>query len=100
MGPMTTQLITPKYDITEDLSVITRTQEITDEFLTECSDNRIASMNGSMGDWHQVASIPVVVVEKWLREGFDIYHAPLKDIMKKLHAEDLQAFLTTERRVI
>ncbi len=94
-----THLIGIDYTVDKLTDTIKRKQEITDEFLTECNDNRIESMNRPMADWEQVASIPVVVVEKWLREGFDVYRESLKSIMRRLRNEDLTAFITTDRRV-
>lgn len=86
-------------DADDDLSnmVVRRDQEITSEFLDELKDHRMASKDRSK-DFHRVASIPVAVVEHWLRNGFDIYQADLKDIIKRLHDEDLTAFLATEKR--
>lgn len=52
------------------------------------------------GELWRVASIPAIFVTKWLDQGFNIYQAPLKDIIKKLHQEGLTDFLTTEKRVI
>lgn len=46
-----------------------------------------------------VASIPVVFVHKWLREGFNVYHEPVKVIEAKLRRENLTGFLATEKRV-
>lgn len=52
-----------------------------------------------------LARIPVAVVNKWAREGFDLYGlissgAPnaAAIIMARLRAEDLQAFATTSKR--
>lgn len=102
MGIMT-KLITPKYDLefdTDDtFTAIKRTQEITPEFLQECHDNRVASNNVPMGEFHQFASIPVVVVEHWLRQGFDINNESMASIMKRLRSEDLSAFITTDKRI-
>lgn len=48
----------------------------------------------------RVASIPAIFVHKWLKEGFNIYEAPLHEIVRKLHREELSEFLTTDKRVI
>ena len=49
----------------------------------------------------RVASIPTIVVEKWMREGFDIMTGEhsAAEIVKKLKQENLHAFLTTEKSV-
>lgn len=101
---MTKDLITDvSWQITDaerDLAGLTirKDQEITSDFLDGLKEDRMES-RARANEFHKVASIPVVVVEKWLREGFDIYREDLKAIMKKLHAEDLQAFIATEKKV-
>ncbi len=97
-------LIEPKYDFhTGDSEhrklVIQRTQEIPSSFLDELRDERLHSDAAPIGNFMRVASIPTVVVEKWLREGFDIHKESAKAIVARLRAEDLSAFLTTSRRV-
>jgi len=54
-----------------------------------------------MGDFHRVASIPTVVVEKWMREGFNIWDKNVKasEIVSRLKAEHLDGFLTTTKRI-
>jgi len=78
--------------------LIRKDQEITSDYLSQLSDDRLAS-KGRSNDFHKIASIPVVVVEKWLREGFDIYREDAKAILKKLRDEDLTAFIATTKRV-
>ena len=48
-----------------------------------------------------IAQIPVVVVEQWMREGFDITGPDITaaQIVAKLKQESLEAFLTTEKSV-
>ena len=77
---------------------IRKDQFISSDFLDGLKEDRLASKARSR-EFHKVASIPVVVVEKWLREGFDIYHEDLKAIMKKLRDEDLTAFIATDKKV-
>jgi len=99
-----TQLIDPTYKLHEGDSehrklVIQRNQEIPDDFLDMCRAERLASTHAPIGNFMKVASIPTVIVEKWLREGFDINKEPVKATVARLRAEDLSAFLTTTRRV-
>ena len=42
----------------------------------------------------KLASIPVAVVDQMLREGIDVYKAPVKDIIKWLKNHDCERFLT------
>jgi hypothetical protein len=48
---------------------------------------------------HRIASIPTVIVEKWMREGFDLWKASGPEIVRKLHAEDLGLLMATEKRI-
>lgn len=82
----------------EEPFVIKKTQDITDDFLSRLADKRVASANNKMGDWHEVCSVPVVVVEKWLKEGFDIHKEPARKILAKLRAENLGAFIASNKR--
>jgi len=77
------------------------TQDISQSFLDDIKDQRNASKDRREGDFMSVAQIPVVIVEKWMREGFDIMTGEhsAADSVKKLKAENLDAFLTTEKRV-
>lgn len=93
------QLIDIHYTVDKSTDTIKREQHITDQFLTDCADNRLASSGQSMGEFHQFASIPTIVVEKWLREGFDIYVESARDIIKRLRAEDLGDFITTTKQI-
>lgn len=77
---------------------VKKNQIISDDFLTMTKDDRFDSKERAK-EYHRVASIPVVVVEKWLKEGFDIYREPLKAIIKKLKQENLDAFLTSNKSV-
>lgn len=88
------------WDMTDNVDglLVRKDQEITSDFLDQLADDRLAS-KGMSNDFHKLASIPVVVVEKWLREGFDIYREDAKAILKKLRDEDLTAFIATTKRV-
>jgi hypothetical protein len=75
---------------------VKKDQYISDDFLTRNKDLRFDSKQRA-GEYHHFASIPVVVVEKWLKEGFDIYKESAKDIVKRLRQENLEAFLTSNK---
>ena len=77
------------------------TQDISDDFLTSLKEQRNASLDQREGDFMRVASIPVVVVEKWMREGFDVMSGKhsAAEIVKRLKQENLHAFLTTDQSV-
>jgi len=75
------------------------TQNISQQFLDDLKDARNESTKKPMGEFHRAASIPTVVVEKWLREGFNIWEATGKEIIAKLKTENLDMFITTDRKV-
>jgi hypothetical protein len=95
-----TRLITPSNDLFMDEDgkwAIKNTQYISDEFL----DNNKRMRDVSSGDYHQVANIPCAIVDKWMREGFDIFNPSVKvqEIVSRLKKENLEAFITTNKRV-
>lgn len=40
-----------------------------------------------------VASIPEALVNKWIREGFDVWSAPANEIIRKLRCDGYDAFV-------
>lgn len=79
-----------------------QTQEIPQWHLDNLKQQRDASASQKTGDMMKVASIPVAVIEKWMREGFDVMrdkNITAKEIVNKLKNENLDAFLTTEKRL-
>lgn len=95
-----TKLIDFDWDINENTDglLIRKDQVITDEFLDGLKEDRNASKERA-GEYHKVASVPMVVVEKWLREGFDIWRESPQAVLKKLRDENLEAFIATEKRI-
>lgn len=85
------------FDENSDGLVIQTSQHIPDSFLKNLKEERFESKHRRSGDYMRVASIPVAVVDKWKREGFDFDNAPIKDIVNKLKMEGLDAFLTTDK---
>ncbi len=81
--------------------VVKKEQLITDRFLQHTADMRHASSSARAGEFHEVAAIPTVVVEQWLREGFDITAKGVTahEIVTRLRRDNLTAFLTTNKRV-
>lgn len=80
--------------------LIKKQQIITDDMLRSTAAARAYA--GREGNFMKIASIPTGVVEKWQREGFDIMtdrNITAREIVTRLSAEDLGAFLTTEKRV-
>jgi hypothetical protein len=75
------------------------TQHISQAFLDDLKDARNESTTRLEGDMMRVASIPVAVIEQWDREGFSIYEHTGPEIIKRLSDQNLQSFLTTDKRV-
>lgn len=89
------------HDDTDASFVVKKEQQIPQSFLDRLKTERDQSSNSRMGDYHRLASIPTVVVEKWMREGFNIYDKNItaKDIVARLKNENLEAFLTSTKRI-
>jgi hypothetical protein len=78
---------------------IHREQTISDEFLDHLDSERLAASTVRAQDNLKVASVPVSVVEIWLRQGFDIYSAKPRDIVARLRKDGLDAFVTTNKKI-
>lgn len=78
---------------------IERAQEIPTSFLDALAEKRKASSGAPAGDFHQVASIPTIIYEKWLREGYDAGQEPISKTLARLRAESLDYFITTDKRI-
>lgn len=49
--------------------------------------------------WH-VGTLPLIVVHRWHKEGFDITKADTKSLMAKIASDpDAQSYLTTNKRI-
>jgi len=75
------------------------TQHISQAFLDDLKDSRNESSTKKEGELMRAASIPVAVVEQWTREGFNIYEATGKEIIKRLRDQNLDYFLATDKRI-
>lgn len=83
-----------------DLAV-RRSQFIPAWFLQELREQRDASMSTRhrFDGFNRVASVPVYLVEKWKREGFDVYTAPVAETVARLKREQLQQYLASLKRI-
>ena len=79
--------------------MIERYQEIPQEFIDGLQAERHESKHRRAGEFMRVASIPVSIVEKWDREGYDVRSEPYRKTVAKLKAEGLDYFLTTDKDV-
>lgn len=78
---------------------IQHTQHIPKAFLDRLKDQRSNSLGQLEGELMSVARVPVAVHEQWLREGFDMMVAPAHEIVARLKQQQLDAFLTTKKKV-
>lgn len=94
-------LLSATTDFLQDNDRVIRknTQSISQEFLDDLKDTRNQTSGTPSGEFLRVASIPTVVVEKWMREGFNVWEATGKEIVKRLKDENLDAFLATDKRI-
>ena len=94
-------LIQSNTDFLMDAGTLVRkhTQTISQAFLDDLKDARNESTRKPTGEFHRIASIPTVVAEKWLREGFDLWEATGEQIVRKLKTEDMSAFMATEKHI-
>ena len=79
--------------------IVRQSQEIPDEFTDALKLQRADSIRTPAGEFHLAATIPVVVIEKWYREGFDYMQAPIADILKRLRNQALDNFIATNKRI-
>lgn len=78
---------------------IKQTQHIPQSFLDTLKRQRDSSLDFKEKEYMTVASVPVSVHEKWLREGFDMLKEPAFKIVARLKQENLDAFITTKKKV-
>jgi len=90
-------------DFNEEAGSLVRqdSQHISDTLLTSLKDKRHETSSQREGEFMHVASIPVIFVEKWQREGFDILQPGVtyKEIIARLKAENLEGFMATNKRI-
>lgn len=87
------------FDENSDGLIIQRSQEIPDDFLQSLKNEKANSNSVREGDYMRAASIPVSVVEQWVRQGFDFQNADARTILARLRSEHLDYFITTEKTV-
>ena len=98
---MSTKLIDAAMDVVQDTDGLyrTSTQEIPTTYIDQLKREKTASGYTKSGEMMKMASIPVVVVEQMAKEGIDVYKAPIKDLIKWLRNNDMDHFITSEKRI-
>jgi len=104
MADHDTNLIGIKTDFVQQGDDIVRkhTQQIPQWHLDALKEQRNSSTQQREGEFMRVASIPVAVIEKWRREGFDVLtdkNITGPEIVARLKSENLDAFLTTDKSI-
>lgn len=79
--------------------VIERSQSIDTSYIDSLKAQRAESLNRREGEFMRVASVPVAIAEKWMREGYDIFNEPIKKTVAKLQLENLDDFITTNKQL-
>lgn len=82
-----------------DGHVIETCQTIPDDLLESLADKRLASHSVREGEMQHVASIPAALVDRWMREGFDVFNEPVRKTVARLKAENFGHFLATDKQV-
>lgn len=78
--------------------VIQRFQEIPHAFIDGLKEERFQNSQSRVtNEMHRAASIPIEIVEKWMREGFDIYKEPIAKSIARLKTENLEYFITSDK---
>lgn len=83
----------------QDTLIIKREQEIPDEYVSGLKREKIDTLHTPTGDLYRVASIPVVIVDKWAREGFYLQEHTAQEILARLRKDQMDAFITTTKRI-
>ena len=93
--------VTTEFGANADGVFLKKTQEIPQYLLDDLKDERNASTTRREGEFMKVASIPAIVAEKWMREGFNILDPNVngKEIVRRLKAENLDGFLATDKEI-
>jgi hypothetical protein len=73
-------------------------QEITSEFLQELQD-RFVGTSDPTGELLCAAVIPTAIVDRWMREGFNVFEEPVAKSVARLRAENMQKFILTSKRI-
>jgi len=86
-----------------DTLIIGRHQVFPDEWMDRLAEKRKATTEAGYkaGEFEEFAQIPMIFIEKWRKEGFDVlsHNYKAEEIEKRLRAENLEAFITTGRSI-
>ena len=77
---------------------VRRQQEVPQWFIDQLREIKSNSAS-KRKDWQLACSIPVVVHEEWLKEGYDCTQEPAAKTIARLKALHLDHFIATTKRV-
>lgn len=95
------KLIASDFNVGEntDGTFIEQYQEIPQWWIDNLQAAKADTKHARTGEYHRAASIPQVVVDKWLSEGYDVFKEPVAKTLAKLRSENLDYFITTEKNL-
>lgn len=79
--------------------LIHRKQEVPQEFLDYLRKLKLNSTDQREGEFMLVASVPVIVHEEWLKQGFDMTREPFRETIKRLRNLHLDDFIVTNKLI-
>jgi hypothetical protein len=82
---------------TDGSLIIKHEQYIPDDFISQLKRDKIDADHAPTGEMFKACSIPVVLVEQWKREGFDIMVEPIRDVIARLKKAQLDAFISSNK---
>jgi len=85
---------------TGKVTAIKRVQEIPDDYLADLRHEREYNRTNRAKNYHRVASVPISVAHRWLREeGLDIFSMTTKEIITRLRRDEDGggAFITSDK---
>lgn len=100
--PMSTQIHDIASRFHDDIGsglILEHDQEIPAEFVSQLRGIKADSGSVREREFMLAASIPTIVVEQWKREGYDVMVEPVRETLKRLREKQLDAFITTNKRV-
>jgi hypothetical protein len=88
-----------QFDQFADNLVIKRQQEIPQWFIDQLREIKGESKSKREGNFMLVASVPTIIHEQWLKEGFDMTSEPYRETLKRLRALHLDDFIATNKSI-
>jgi hypothetical protein len=82
------------YHDTDKGLVIESTQHLGRDFWNDLHQSKL-DFKPKLDGYTLGAEVPQAVADSWLRQGFDIFTAPLSEIIARLRAENLDAFIVS-----